>query len=207
MKKVWHGVHTEYVLCTYCGVTVRMLFPQSCLLPMYLLHCPSTAYSGFSSTSHGLHLQSLPDMCLIPKCASFLLSLKSLTLSQLSHLKIFLPPTTIISLLLFFLPYFSISPIFYFEIILILSHIFIPSCRPLLLHPFMIIALRLSSNVSFAVFALNDLYNHFSIPYHWCASTHLLHSLEALCQSTEAWVAHHFQRLQLFHSKIWLQST
>ena len=57
---------------------------------------------------------------LLPSPNAFLLSLKSSILSLPYHLKIFSPPMTVIRLLLYFLPYLSISPIFHFGIILIL---------------------------------------------------------------------------------------
>ena len=66
----------------------------------------------------------------------------------------------------YLLPYLSISPISYFGIILSLWLIFIPIMHSsLLLLSFRIIASSPSSNAIFTVFAMNDLFNHFSIPY------------------------------------------
>jgi len=104
----------------------------------------------------GASFSSAPT--LFPSLYAFLLSSKSSILSPLS--------TTIIKLLLFFLPYLSISPISHFRIILTLWLIFNPIMHSsLLLLSFRIIALSPCPNASFTVLVMNDLSNHFSIPY------------------------------------------
>jgi hypothetical protein len=62
----------------------------------------------------------------LPSLNAFFLSSKSLILSPLSLVKIFSPLTTVIRLLLYLLPYLSISPISHFGIILTLWLFFIP---------------------------------------------------------------------------------
>jgi hypothetical protein len=102
----------------------------------------------------------------LPSLNAFPLSSKFSILFPLSLLKIFSPLTTIIRLLLYLLLYLSISPISHFGIILTLWLLFIPIMHSsLLLLSFRIIASSPSSNAFFTVFAMNDISNHFSIPY------------------------------------------